>query len=163
MSVRLKTIPLTSKDFAPYGDVIEAGIDSPNFPINDGRAQRHDSLGFVDALGPEGKPTLSALFSQPTKLPASLHIMERHPLGSQAFIPMDGGRMIIVVAPKTWNGDVRHLQAFISNGLQGINYHLGVWHHPLIVLKATHLAIVDRTGGGNNCDLKGMDGVMIYI
>lgn len=83
-------------------------------------------------------------------------MLERHPQGSQAFIPMHGQSFLIVVAaqlnPNT--PDLEKIYAFISNGKQAINYHTGTWHHPLLTLEApSDFVVVDRIGEGHNCDV----------
>ena len=83
-------------------------------------------------------------------------MLERHPNGSQAFIPMQGQKFLIVVAPSldTDSPDLSQLCAFISDGSQGVNYRAGTWHHPLLTLEApSDFAVVDRIGTGHNCDV----------
>lgn len=83
-------------------------------------------------------------------------MLERHPNGSQAFIPMQGQAFLIVVAPvlDDQTPDISKLCAFISDGTQGVNYHAGTWHHPLLTLEApSNFAVVDRIGIGHNCDV----------
>jgi ureidoglycolate lyase len=80
-------------------------------------------------------------------------MVERHPLGSQAFIPLQRFVFIVVVGPAGEAIEAQDLRAFVSNGRQGINYHRGVWHMPLIALEAGHeFLVIDRIGEGANCD-----------
>ena len=80
-------------------------------------------------------------------------MMERHPLGSQAFIPTGPHLWLTVVAPAGNPPEPSDLRAFIAGAGQGVNYHRGVWHHPLIALEAvSDFIVVDRGGGGDNCD-----------
>ena len=80
-------------------------------------------------------------------------MVERHPLGSQAFIPLQDHSWLIVVAPPGDAVDVTSLRAFRATGRQGVNYRAGVWHHPLLVLRPDHdFLVVDRDGPGENCD-----------
>lgn len=144
--------PLTKAAFAPFGDVIETE-GSAHFLINNGSTQRFDRLADVQ-LGTEQDQAVISIFRARTlPMPLTVRMLERHPLGSQAFIPLLGNAFLIVVAPA---GDVprsEDVRAFISDGRQGINYHKGVWHHPVLALHdQDDFLIVDRKGPGNNCD-----------
>jgi ureidoglycolate lyase len=86
-------------------------------------------------------------------MPETVTFVERHPQGSQAFIPMDDTPFLVVVAPAGEQVDQADMRAFITNGRQGINYHLGTWHHVLLTpFAAMRFICVDRAGRGNNCD-----------
>jgi len=143
--------PLTSAAFVEFGDVIDSANHTP-IAINDGTTARYHALAQVQ-LDNAGHGLINFFDSQPTPLPLPLCRMERHPLGSQAFIPLANRRFIIVVAH---GGDTVHadqLQAFITNGQQGINYHRNVWHHAVIALdEMTRFVVVDRGGPGENCE-----------
>ncbi|RRV05619.1 ureidoglycolate lyase [Pseudomonas sp. v388] len=144
--------PLTKEAFAPFGDVIETA-GSAHFMINNGSTQRFHRLAEVDTALPDDKAIISIFRAQALPMPLTIAMLERHPLGSQAFIPLLGNRFLIVVAPA---GDVPQAgltRAFVSNGQQGVNYHRGVWHHPVLALQAQDdFLVVDRSGSGNNCD-----------
>lgn len=146
----LKIQTLTREKFAPFGQVIEAS-EGNNFPINDGTAIRFHDLAWIDVSEDHGRPCVSIFRAQPRKLPLQLTLLERHPLSSQAFVPMGQARFLIIVAAA---GDQpENPRAFVSNGRQGINYHRGTWHHPLIALDAeTDFLVMDRSGPGDNCD-----------
>jgi len=147
----LRPQPLTPAAFAEFGDVIDSANHTP-IAINDGTTARYHALAQVQ-LDNAGHGLINFFDSQPTPLPLPLCTMERHPLGSQAFIPLAKRRFIIVVAH---GGDTVHadqLQAFITNGQQGINYHRNVWHHAVIALdEMTRFVVVDRGGPGENCE-----------
>ena len=81
-------------------------------------------------------------------------MLERHPLGSQAFYPTDNKRWLVVVATEPKPEEVR---AFWATGKQGVNYHQNVWHHPLLVLEPQQFVIIDRGGDGHNCDETELD------
>ena len=149
---RLPTALLTRAAFAPFGDVIESeGRD--HYPINAGMAQRYHDLAEVDVMAGGGRPLISLLKAKPVALPLRLRLMERHPLSSQAFIPLSAVPFLIVVAPASRTLDLARLKAFRSNGRQGINYRRGTWHHPLLALDSvSDFLIVDRGGEGDNCD-----------
>jgi ureidoglycolate lyase len=148
----LKIEPLTKAAFAPFGDVIEtAGSD--HFMINNGSTQRFHRLAEVQTATPEDKAIISIFRAQTLQMPLTIRMLERHPLGSQAFVPLKGKPFLIVVAPV---GDVPvsdEVRAFMTDGQQGVNYHLGVWHHPILTIEQEDdFLVVDRSGAGNNCD-----------
>lgn len=150
--LELKAEPLTPEAFAPFGDVIDART-SASFPINAGRTQRHHDLAKVETLGENARTLINIFVSQPVTLPLELTFLERHPQGSQAFMPLHEERFIVVVAPPgevIKPGDVR---AFVTDGRQGVNYHAGTWHAIQSVLdREGEFLVVDRGGDGNNCD-----------
>ncbi|AIS18171.1 ureidoglycolate hydrolase [Pseudomonas rhizosphaerae] len=144
--------PLTKAAFAPFGDVIETQ-GSAHFLINNGSTQRFDRLADVQLATAQDQAVISIFRAQALPMPLTVRMLERHPLGSQAFIPLLGKAFLIVVAPA---GDVPgsgEVRAFLSDGQQGINYHRGVWHHPILALHDDDgFLVVDRKGPGNNCD-----------
>lgn len=153
MSCRLAIDALTPEAFAPFGEVISPDAARRVFPINAGNTQRFHDLADVECLGDGGRIGISLFRARPRDLPFEVTMLERHPLGSQAFIPLLGNPFLIVVAPvgdAPVSGSVR---AFLSNGRQGVNYHRGVWHHPVLTIeKRDEFLVVDRSGSGNNCD-----------
>ena len=155
-SISLRPEPLTKERFAPYGDVIEASLENPD-AMNAARFQRFDDLCDVDMGG--GDVALSvARCRAATMLPLCLDMVERHPLGSQAFVPLKPCRMVIVVAPPGEGVEVSELRAFVTNGKQGINYHRGTWHMPLIAFDAgQEFLIIDRGGSESNCETHMLD------
>ena len=150
--ISLVPVPLTRERFAPYGDVIDTSPDVVN-AMNDGRFERFDNLCDVD-LG-DGKVAISVTRCRtPTSLPLRVDKVERHPLGSQAFMPLARSIMVVVVAPPGESVSADELRAFVTNGRQGINYHRGTWHMPLIGLEAgQEFLIVDRAAGQSNCEV----------
>lgn len=153
---------LTQATFAPFGDVIETQA-SDFFYINDHQTQRHHALSHVTALGEVGISLFQHL--QKTSVPFSITMLERHPKGSQAFIPMHNQPFLVVVA-HALNKDTPNLNqicAFITNGKQGVNYHQGTWHHPLLTLNTPSLfTVVDRITPDPNCDVYNFnDGIII--
>lgn len=144
--------PLTLEAFAPFGDVIDART-SASFPINAGRTQRHHDLAKVETLGENAHTLINLFVSQPVSLPLELAFLERHPLGSQAFMPLHKERFIIVVAPPGEQIDPQDVRAFITDGRQGVNYRAGTWHAIQSVLEREgEFLVVDRGGEGNNCE-----------
>ncbi|MBL8434476.1 MAG: ureidoglycolate lyase [Zoogloea sp.] len=148
----LRPEPLTRDAFAPFGEVIEASDAVRHFTINGGNTERYHDLARIDP-GEGGRVILSIFRGQPRSLPFRVGMMERHPLGSQAFVPMSGRPYLVVVAPAGPAPDARDLRCFVARGDQGVNYATGVWHHPLLALGAVcDFLVVDRSGSAPNCD-----------
>lgn len=143
--------PLTPAGFAAFGDVI--ATDGEAVPINQGMAERYPDLAGLSFDAEQGRPAISRVACRPEHLPVTLRLLERHPLGSQAFIPLDGQRYLVAVAPPGERPDISSLRVFWAGAHQGINYHPGVWHHPLIALdRHCEFLEVHRAGPGRNCD-----------
>lgn len=144
--------PLTKADFAPFGDVIEVA-GSEHFTINDGTTERFHDLAAIDVLEAGGRPLLSIFRGRPRRFPLAIEMMERHPLASQAFVPLSDRPFLVVVDEPGVAPDPRRLRAFVTDGRQGVNYRRGVWHHPLLVIgEDADFLVVDRGGPGENCD-----------
>ncbi len=152
MSITLYPEPLTPERFAPFGDVIEAGLRS-RAAMNAARFERFDDLCLVD-MADGGRVAVSvARCRVATTLPYRIDMVERHPLGSQAFIPLSPSRMIVVVAPPEEDVAPQDLRAFVTNGRQGINYRRGTWHMPLVAFEeGQEFLVIDRAGDAPNCD-----------
>ena len=158
--ITLRPEPLTRERFAPYGDVIDASHDNVN-AMNEARFERFDDLCQVDLAG--GDIAISVTRCRtPTSLPLRVDMVERHPLGSQAFVPLTPCRMVIVVAPPGESVNPEELRAFMTRGRQGINYHRGTWHMPLIAFTAgQEFLIVDRRADAPNCEQHELDVVVM--
>ena len=142
--------PLTAQAFKDFGDVIEAN-EGDGFGINQGYTWRHHKLATVEMDNPEDDAIISIFSSKRRPLPMAINMMERHPLGSQAFMPLTDTPFLVVVAEAGPEPKLAGPRAFVSNGKQGVNYSTGVWHHPLLILALEqNFLVVDRTGKGNN-------------
>lgn len=149
MSNRVTLQPLTADAFAPYGDVLEIS-DAPDKIINQGMCGRYHDRAALDFA--DGRAGLSLFKSKPRSLPMVLEMVERHPDGSQAFIPMTAHPFVVVVAPDA-DGVPGQPVAFLTAPGQGVNYHRGVWHGVLTPLSEPGLfAVVDRIGDGPNLE-----------
>ncbi len=154
MSRILRTEPLTAAAFAPFGDVL-AAAGAPDRLINQGLCGRwHDRarLDFGRDTDPPGRAGISIFRAEPRALPYRLEMVERHPEGSQAFIPMHQHPFLVVVAPDT-GGTPGTPRAFLTDGAQAINFHRGAWHGVLAPLAAPGLfAVIDRIGATPNLE-----------
>ena len=147
----LQIQPLTREAFMPYGDVIETD-DRESFFINNGMAERFHALAQIEAMGKDAGAIISLVKSRKYDMPRKLDHVEHHPLGSQAFIPLDETPFILVVARAGESPQAEAFEAFVTNGRQGINYHPGTWHHVLLTpYAAMTFLCIDRAGSGNNC------------
>lgn len=148
----LKLQPLTAEVFAPFGTVVEFDEMEP-LPINEGYTLKFGDLFPLDCDHAGGRVATHFYRSTARSLPLELKCMERHPLGSQAFWPLQNHPFAIVVAPPTKELDESAIQGFITSGRQAIQYHRGTWHHYQVSLDAdTDFIVLDRKGPGNNCD-----------
>jgi ureidoglycolate lyase len=148
--INLVSEPLTKPAFAAFGDVIEMD-GAASFPINQGFAERFNDLANIDVGDEGGTINVSIVVANPRPMPIILQVMERHPLGSQIFYPLEERDWLVAVCsdPK----DVASYRIFRASGRQGINYKKGSWHHPLLVLDPqSRFLVVDRKGPGKNLE-----------
>ncbi len=143
---QIRTEPLTAAAFAPFGDVLDATGDFRL--INAGLCQRHHDRATLD-FGAQGRAGISVFKAQPRALPYDFDLIERHPDGSQAFLPMSEHPFLVIVA----TSPAATPRAFLTNGSQGINLHRGTWHGVLTPLHEPGLfAVVDRIGPTPNLE-----------
>jgi ureidoglycolate lyase len=163
MTITLVPKPLTSERFAPFGDVIESVVDR-TAAMNAERFERFDDLCRLD-MSDDGRVAVSiARCRVATALPYRLDMVERHSLGSQAFVPLGPSRMIVVVAPPEESVEASDLCAFVTNGRQGINYLRGTWHMPLIAFESgQEFLIIDRAADQPNCDMHSLDEPVMLV
>jgi ureidoglycolate lyase len=158
--------PLTGAAFRGYGDVIDREADDRRgHAINAGTAWRRHDLARVDAAG-GGHAAISIVRAEPRPLPFRLQCLERHVLGSQAFVPLDTVRWIVVVAPGRSEPDLGGLRAFLTSSRQGVSYVRSTWHHPLIAIeRAADFIVVDRVddSGRDDCEVRSLGGVDLWI
>ncbi len=142
--------PLTREAFAPFGEVIDAGSVPPKV-INEGYARRFDDLAAIDVAAEGGQVNISWFVASVRPAPIAIRMMERHPLGSQLFMPLNASAWLLVVCtdPRIVSG----YRAFAATGRQGVNYARNCWHHPLLVIEdASPFLVVDRKGDGDNLE-----------
>lgn len=149
--ISLPIRPLARAAFAPFGDVIERD-EAKSFPINAGRCIRYHDLAKVEAIGPEARVLISLLRGEPYEIPLTLTMVERHPLGSQAFVPLTKNRFLVVVASDE-GGRPGEPIAFETAPGQGVNIARNVWHGILTPLQGvSDFVVIDR--GGEGCNLE---------
>jgi ureidoglycolate lyase len=143
--------PLTAEAFSAFGSVIQASDEAVKLDINQGHAIRYDRLAEVDVADGGGAGAISLFRARPLA-DLVLKIFERHPLGSQSFVPLSGRPYLVAVAP-AGDFDAAKVRLFRAEGHQGVHYRKGVWHHFLLVLDAeSDFLVVDRAGPGDNCE-----------
>ena len=157
----LEPQPLTKASFASFGDVVEMD-GAEHFTINQGFAERFTNLANVDVSREGGLVNISVVAAKPRPRPIALQVMERHPLGSQIFYPLQDKPWLVVVCgePK----DRASFRAFSATGRQGINFARNAWHHPLLVLDAgSRFLVVDRKGPGANLEEVPIDEIRLDL
>jgi len=143
--------PLTAEAFAGFGSVIQASDEAVKLDINQGHAIRYDALAEIDVADGGGAGVISLFRAKPLAEPV-LKMFERHPLGSQSFVPLSARPYLVAVAP-AGDFDPAGVRLFHAGGHQGVHYRKGVWHHFLLVLdEESDFLVVDRAGPGDNCD-----------
>lgn len=152
MTQTLIAEPLTAPGFAPFGDVLEAK-GPPDRLINAGLCGRYHDRARLDLAADEGgRAGMSIFDAQARALPYDFDLVERHPLGSQAFVPMTAAPFLVIVAPDE-AGTPGTPRAFLTDGAQAVNLHRGIWHGVLTPLAAPGLfAVIDRIGPGSNLE-----------
>jgi ureidoglycolate lyase len=145
----IKPIKISRSNFNTYGDLISTNDINP-IDINAGYAKRFDDLADLNTSKDDGKTIVSIFSSLKRTFPMQIDMMEKHPLGSQAFIPMKETTFLCFVAPQGELPDISKIQSFIVPPKNGINYKPGIWHFPLISTEDTSFLVIDRKGSGNN-------------
>ena len=148
--MRLAVERLTKAAFAPFGEVLERDGAELRV-INDGTTDRLHALARVDVAAEGGWPVVSIFQGRRRPFPLRVAMMERHPLGSQAFVPLQPLSWLVVVADGT--DAPTGFRAFHARGDQGVSYRRGTWHHPLLILHPEQdFLVVDRDGPGGNLE-----------
>jgi len=148
-NIIIKPQNITKENFSIFGDLISSDNINP-ININVGYAKRFDNLANINTSENGGKVIISIFSALKRSFPMSIDMMEKHPLGSQAFIPMKETTFLSFVAPPGNVPEINKIQSFIIPPKNGINYNSGVWHFPLISTEDTNFLVIDRKGSGNN-------------
>ena len=156
MTITITPKKITKENFAKFGELITTDDIKP-ISINDGYAKRFEGIANLDTSKDNGKTTISIFSALKRTFPMNINMMEQHPLGSQAFIPMKETTFLSFVAPSGEKPDLDKIEAFIIPPGIGINYNPGIWHFPLISTEDMNFLVVDRKGNGNNLIIENLD------
>ena len=152
----IKPVSITKDNFSQFGDVISIKDIKP-IEINNGYAKRYDGIANLNTSKDNGETTISIFSALKRNFPMKIDMMEKHPLGSQAFIPMKETTFLAFVAPNGDKPDLNKIEAFIIPPGIGVNYKPGTWHFPLISTEDMNFLVVDRKGSGDNLVIKNLD------
>ena len=162
MKITINPKPITKENFSKYGDVITTKDIKP-LEINDGYAKRFDGIANLDTSIDGGETTICIFSALKRSFPMKIDMMEKHPLGSQAFIPMQETTFLVLVAPTGDKPDINKIESFIVPTDIGVNYNPGIWHFPLISTKDMNFLVVDRKGSGDNLVLEDLNKEEIFL
>ena len=152
----IKPKPINKENFKKFGDMITTADIKP-IEINKGYAKRFDGIANLDTSKDNGETTISIFSALKRSFPMKIDMMEKHPLGSQAFIPMKQTTFLVLVAPEGNKPDLNRIEAFIVPPEIGVNYNPGTWHFPLIATEDMNFLVVDRKGSGDNLVIENID------
>jgi len=153
---------INKENFKKFGDMITTDDIKP-LEINNGYAKRYDGIANLDAKKDNGESIISIFSALKRSFPMKVDMMEKHPLGSQAFIPMKETIFLAFVAPEGDRPDLNKVEAFIVPKGVGINYNAGIWHFPLIATEDMNFLVVDRKGSGDNLVLEDLKKEEIFL
>jgi len=149
MKKNITPVEISKENFLKFGDIISTNGLKP-ISINNGYAKRYDNIANLDTKNDNGETTISIFSAIKRTFPMKIDMMEKHPLGSQAFIPMKETTFIVLVAPQGDKPDLNKIESFVIPRGLGVNYNPGTWHFPLISTEDMNFLVVDRKGPGNN-------------
>ena len=156
MEIIINPKPITKENFSKFGDMITTNDIKP-LEINNGYAKRFDGIANVDTSKDNGETIISIFSALKRSFPMKIDMMEKHPLGSQAFVPMKETTFLVFVAPKGNKPDLNKIEAFIVPPGIGVNYNPGTWHFPLISTENMNFLVIDRKGSGDNLVIENLD------
>ena len=162
MDMIVKPKNITKENFAVFGDLISSDSIEP-MNINEGYAKRFDNLANINTSQNKGETIISIFSALKRSFPMKINMMEKHPLSSQAFIPMKETIFLSFVAPPGDAPEINKIQSFIIPPKMGINYKPGIWHFPLISTEDTNFLVIDRKGSGNNLIIHKFDNDKIIL
>ena len=162
MEITVEPKPINKENFSKFGELVTTeGLKS--IDINNGYAKRFEEAVKLDTLQDRGETTISIFSALKRTFPMKIDMMEKHPLGSQAFIPMKETTFLCFVAPPGDSPEISKIQSFIVPPKNGINYKPGIWHFPLISTEDTNFLVIDRKGSGNNLKIENLDKDQIVL
>ena len=156
MKITINPNPITKENFSKFGDMITTNDIKP-LEINNGYAKRFDGIANLDTSKDNGKTIISIFSALKRSFPMKIDMMEKHPLGSQAFVPMKETTFLVFVAPKGNKPNLNKVEAFIVPPGIGVNYNPGTWHFPLISTENMNFLVIDRKGSGDNLVIENLD------
>jgi len=163
MSLTLIPQALTAEAFAEFGDVISTELTRSEL-INEGNTEKFGDLATIDTDAEGGSTAVHIYRSQPKSLPLTIKVMERHPLSSQAFIPLHSRPFLVIVAPAGEILESGSVRAFLSTGKQGVNLKRGTWHHYQVSLQeVSDYLVIDRKGPGANFEERRLSPPLIVL
>ena len=162
MEITIKPKYITKENFSEFGDMITTADIKP-IKINNGYAERFDGIANLNTSKDNGKTTISIFSALKRVFPMKIDMMEKHPLGSQAFIPMKETTFLVFVAPKGSEPNLNKIESFIVPPGIGINYNPEIWHFPLISTEDMNFLVIDRKGLGDNLVIKNLNKEKIIL
>ena len=152
----IEPIPISKENFSKFGDMITTENIKP-LEINNGYAKRFDGIAKIDTSDNNGETTISIFSALKRSFPMKIDMMEKHPLGTQAFIPMKETTFLTLVAPEGKKLEMDKIESFVVPKGKGVNYKTGIWHFPLISTEDMDFLVVDRKGPGENLIVENLD------
>ena len=162
MNLRLIPKIIDNNNFKNYGEIIYKQKNK-SIDINNGFAIKFDDLLNINTSKYSGSTKFSIFSSKPRSFPMKIEMMERHPLGSQAFFPLSNNVFLVVVAPGKNIPEINKIEAFIVPYNTGINYNVGVWHYPLIATVESDFVVIERKGKEKNLEIFNFKNVLIEL
>tara|TARA_B100000427_G_scaffold322593_1_gene324808 strand:- start:503 stop:997 length:495 start_codon:yes stop_codon:yes gene_type:complete len=162
MKINVKPKKVSKKNFKKFGQIIDTS-KKKYFKINNGFAKRYDNLAKIDTSIKRGSTIVSIFSARKRSFPMKIDMMEKHPLGSQAFVPMEETSFLVFVAPKGERPNLKKIESFRIPKQTGINLNPGIWHFPLISTKNMNFLVIDRKGKGNNLIIHKFKKEKIYL
>ena len=162
MRITIKSTKITKRNFSKFGELINTKNKKP-ISINNGYAKRFHDLGKINTSSKKGNTIISIFSAKKRNFPMKIDMMEKHPLGSQAFIPMKETTFLTFVAPEGEIPNLDKIQSFVIPKGKGINYKAGIWHFPLISTEDMDFLVVDRKGSGDNLIIENLENEEIIL
>ena len=156
MKITINPKHIKKENFSKFGDMITTADIKP-IEINEGYAKRFDGIANLNTSKDNGETTICIFSALKRSFPMKIDMMEKHPLGSQAFIPMKQTTFLVLVAPEGNKPDLNKIEAFIIPPEIGVNYNPGTWHFPLIATEDMNFLVVDRKGSGDNLVIENIE------
>ena len=156
MKITVNPKLITKENFSKFGDVVTTDDIKP-LEINEGYAKRFDGIANLNTSKDNGETTICIFSALKRSFPMKIDMMEKHPLGSQAFVPMKESTFLVFVAPEGDKPNLSKAEAFIVPPGIGVNYNPGTWHFPLIATEDMNFLVVDRKGSGDNLVIENLN------